>query len=78
MTCPLPQQTRGVERLVRVEAPHFVAGIVFQRRKAVETAPILRWALGSGWSWFSRYCERNGWKLLVLDPLSKQWREPLK
>lgn len=32
--------------LVRIEAPHFVAGIVFDRRRVVEAAPIVRYMRG--------------------------------
>ena len=31
---------------VRVEAPHFVAGLKIENERCVEAAPILRWAIG--------------------------------
>lgn len=34
--------------LVRVEAPHFTAGIVLRNGRCVLAAPILRWCVGKG------------------------------
>jgi hypothetical protein len=75
--CPIPEKLVTPERLVRVEAPHFVAGLVFQRGKCVEAAPILRWAVGKRWPWFKGYCFGKDWQLLVLDPTTGKWRPPL-
>lgn len=49
--------------LVRVEAPHFVAGLIFNEAwVCVEAAPILRWAEGQdGWT-LRRYFDRKGWR----------------
>jgi hypothetical protein len=33
-------------QLVRVEAPHFVAGLIMRDDHCVYAAPILRWACG--------------------------------
>lgn len=48
--------------MIRVEAPHFVAGCVYDREGfIVHAAPILRWAVGWQVSRFCRYCVRKGW-----------------
>jgi hypothetical protein len=47
--------------LVRIEAPHFVAGIVFNGQVCVEAAPIVRWCLGKRAHWLKLRFERNGW-----------------
>lgn len=77
-SAPLPVKLVTPERLVQVTAPHFCAGIVFQRGKCVSAAPILRWALGKKWLWFHGYCRGKGWKVIVLDPETGEWREPLR
>ena len=41
MTAPEPNT-----KLVRVMAPHFVAGIVLIDGRCVRAAPILRWCIG--------------------------------
>lgn len=47
--------------LVRVVAPQFVAGIVFDGQVCVEAAPILRWYVGKQAHWLKLRFERNGW-----------------
>lgn len=55
----------GDERLLRVEAPHFVAGAVWVREGAgwrcVEVAPILRWMVGKPAPEVGAYLKRKGW-----------------
>ena len=50
--------------LVRVVAPHFVAGIVINRatKRCVEAAPILRWCEGKTADEIRRYIDRRGWE----------------
>jgi len=48
--------------LVRVEAPHFVAGLVLRDGRCVNAAPILGWAIGRpGWAILG-YCRRKRWR----------------
>lgn len=47
--------------LVRVVAPHFVAGIVFDKARVVEAAPILRYMLGWTAMAVRRYVDGKGW-----------------
>lgn len=47
--------------LWRIEAPHFVAGLVVEDGRVVEAAPILGWANGKEWREVRAYCKRNGW-----------------
>ncbi len=52
------------DQLWRVEAPHFVAGIVVAQNGAiVNAAPILNWSCDRPFAWFKDYCARKGWKL---------------
>jgi hypothetical protein len=53
--------------LVRVVAPHFVAGLLFAGAWCVGGAPILGWARGKAWPYFSAYAQRKGWALEVLQ-----------
>ncbi len=55
------------EVLVRVVAPHFVAGMVLENDVVVEAAPILRWAVGRGMGWLRAYLARKGWRASVVD-----------
>lgn len=63
-----------METLVRVKAPHFCAGLVFEGQLCVEAAPILGWARGKRWGYVRGYFERKGYEVLVLD--GEQWRKP--
>jgi len=48
--------------LVRIVAPHFVAGCILDERgRVVEAAPIIRWMLGKSWPELRPYLARNGW-----------------
>lgn len=48
--------------ILRVEAPHFVAGCIYDREGfIVHAAPILKWCVGWQVSRFCRYCARKGW-----------------
>jgi len=51
------------KRFVRIVAKHFVCGIVLERERCVEAAPIMRWAVGKPWS------EIKQWKQI------KEWQE---
>jgi hypothetical protein len=58
VTC-LPPDT-----LYRIEAPHFVAGLLVDPRGRVcEAAPILRWAMGKTIAEIQRYAARKGWHI---------------
>jgi hypothetical protein len=49
--------------LLRIEAPHFVAGVVIdQWDMVVRAAPILHWAVGKPGIEIRRYCKRKGWE----------------
>lgn len=48
--------------LIRVEAPHFVAGVVMNSMgHIVRTAPILAWSIGKPGATLLDYCRRKGW-----------------
>ncbi len=48
---------------MRVTAPHFCAGIVFDAEGGVlEAAPILAWAKGKSAKWLKAYFDKKGWK----------------
>ena len=53
------------ERLLRVEAPHFVAGAVFKKTDAgwrvVHAAPILAWMRKMAIEDIGPYLRRKGW-----------------
>lgn len=48
--------------LVRVVAPHFVAGVLVNSElHIVVAAPILGWARGKHIAWLADYCKAKGW-----------------
>jgi hypothetical protein len=50
------------ERLIRVEAPHFVAALVLVDGRCIEAAPILKWAVLKREAQLVEYFNRKGWK----------------
>ena len=48
--------------LVRVVAPHYVAGYVVENGRVVKAAPILAWAVGKSYSDVGRYLENKGYE----------------
>lgn len=52
--------------LVRVVAPHFVAGLIVDNGVCVEAAPILRWAVGKRSDWLRGYFVRKRWQARIL------------
>jgi hypothetical protein len=58
------EQPEGL--LVRVTAPHFVAGILLAKDgRCVEAAPILRWRVGKTARELKAYFDRKGWDTRV-------------
>lgn len=51
------------EKLVRIEAPWFVAGIVFQQGRVIRAAPIVNYMLGWDITRVSGYANRRRWNL---------------
>ena len=66
--------------LMRVVAPHFVAGVVVRldsppdvplcealyHGRVVEAAPILHWSIGKPYDTLWSYAERKGWLIEVV------------
>jgi len=52
-------------RLLRVRAPHFIAGAVWReidgQWQCIRAAPILRWMLGKDSATVAAYLRRKGW-----------------
>jgi hypothetical protein len=55
-----------VEQLVRVVAPHFVAGLVMQGDRCTHAAPILGWAVGRRRKTLQAAFARQGWTASVI------------
>lgn len=53
----------GRRYMIRIEAPHFVAGVIVSgpagSRVVVKAAPILRWSMGKPARELARWCERK-------------------
>jgi hypothetical protein len=47
--------------LVRIVAPHFVAGVEADNGRVVRAAPILHYMLGWTGGRLASYCARKGW-----------------
>lgn len=52
--------------LVRVVAPHFVAGLEIENGRCVSAAPILGWCVGRTVNMLRAYFQRRGWKAHVV------------
>lgn len=54
------------EALLRIEAPHFVAGAIFENRdggwKCIKAAPIIRYLCKMSPSEIKRYLDSKGWR----------------
>jgi predicted dithiol-disulfide oxidoreductase (DUF899 family) len=57
-----------MRKILRVEAPHFVAGAVYEQIAGswhcVFAAPILQWAVGKPPHETRDYIKRKGWKFV--------------
>ena len=51
------------EILIRVTAPHFVAGIIVYDNVTIRSAPILRWAERMYFVEFKNIAEKKKWTL---------------
>ena len=70
MTLAAIRSLRGsVPRLVRVEAPHMVAGLELDDAgRVARAAPIMRWAEGRTWNSVARHVDRKpGWSWMELE-----------
>lgn len=55
-----------MSELVRVVAPHFVAGLIVDGDRCVEAAPILRWAVGKRRAELRAYFKRRRWSARII------------
>lgn len=55
------------DQLVRIEAPHFVAGLLMRGLTCVHAAPILKWAVNKDRDFLRSYFARKGWKANILQ-----------
>lgn len=53
--------------VVWVRAPHFKAGLAFDRQtgEVTEAAPILEWAKGKSWGYCAGYFARKGYEVVM-------------
>lgn len=49
--------------MLRIEAPNFVAGVVLENERVVETAPILRYMLGWTAARVAMFGYKRGWEV---------------
>lgn len=65
---------RSIPMLVRVVAPHFVAGIIIQSGQCIQAAPILKWAIGKNRDTLRAYFSKQGWKASIvgIPPANQQ------
>jgi len=66
------KRTQNNTRLLRVEAPHFVAGAVWAKDDkgnwycTKETAPILKWMINKSAGEIKNYLVKKGWDFIWL------------
>ncbi len=53
--------------LLRISAPHFVAGVILWDGVVVNAAPILRWSVGKTEGHLRDYCHRKHWQIETID-----------
>ena len=63
--------------LVRISAPHFVAGLWLDKGRVQQTAPILRYMQGWTAAKMDRYCQRKGWRAENVGTASESVLESL-
>ncbi|MBF0102055.1 MAG: hypothetical protein HQK77_14225 [Desulfobacterales bacterium] len=51
--------------MIRITAPHFVAGLEIKDRIVVRAAPIIRYMVGWPIGTVKDYCDKKGWKFEV-------------
>ncbi len=59
------------ETLVRVVAPHFVAGLVCHGDHCTDAAPILEWAIGKTREDLRTYFANKGWTASIVIPKAR-------
>lgn len=47
--------------LLRVVAPHFVAGAIWENNQCIAAAPILKWMIGKSPGYVRDYLKRKKW-----------------
>jgi len=58
------RRQKGWTELLRIEAPHFVAGLeVNERMRVIRAAPILAWAMGRDFETVANTLNRKGWRM---------------
>jgi hypothetical protein len=55
------------ESLVRVDAPHYCAGLIVINNKVIDAAPILLWSLGKRWPDLLDYFHRKQYQVQMRD-----------
>jgi len=58
--------TTTTEQIVRVVAPHFVAGLIIKNGYCTEAAPILRWAVGKASDELRQYFKSRQWRASII------------
>lgn len=51
--------------MIRISAPHFTAGVVFENDIVVRTAPILHYMRGWSRAQVEAYCNKKKWTYLI-------------
>lgn len=49
--------------MFRIEAPHFVAGLITTHRRVTEAAPITKYMVGWDITKVLKYCQTKEWRL---------------
>jgi len=49
--------------MYRIEAPHFVAGVILENSICIKAAPIVSWMWNNSLHAITEYCKFKGWKI---------------
>lgn len=60
-----------LERLYRVDAPHFCAGLIVSDGRVIDAAPIRRWTVGKRWVDVLEYTAEKRWLMRLVMPGGK-------
>lgn len=58
-------RSASMSELLRIEAPHFVTGVVIEGWHVTRAAPIVKYMKGWDANHVEEYCRRKGWEIVA-------------
>jgi len=70
--CKTNKKKKIMDQLIRITAPHYVAGLEIRNGYVVNWPPILRWTAGKSWPTVESYFIRKQYKIEYVSTKSRQ------